>query len=159
QALPLRGTFFLRPQHRRALGLGSNGLWAGTRAITLASALRLPMARISATPAMTVSPVVAPARAIAPVHEVGAAHLVADDPTNHGADRSKDDRTHAGTNADPFDRPRPGGDWAYTQQGHKGCGGCKTAHGLPLWVRRMMNGTFGDRVANFFGQCRCARWI
>src|SRR5215468_85666 len=99
------------------------------------------MARSSAAPAMTVSPVVAPARAIAPVHEVGATHLVADDPTNHGADRSKDDRTHAGTNADPFDRSRPGGDWAYTQQGRKGCGGCKTAHGLPLWVRRMMNGT------------------
>src|SRR5262249_8570734 len=84
---------------------------------------------LSPPPAVTIPPVVAPAGAIAPAHDVGAADLIPHDPTNDGADGSEHDGADTGTDADTFDRAGLGGDGGHKHQGRKGCDLRKTAHG------------------------------
>src|SRR5262245_48055579 len=56
----------------------------------------------SATPTMAIAVAVSPTRAIAPVYQVRAADLIAHNPTDYGADRSRHDGSHARADADAF---------------------------------------------------------
>ena len=78
---------------------------------------------------MSITPLVAPTRAVAPADKVRPANLIANHPADDGADWPGNDGTHTRANAYPFHLASMGEEWRRRERGGERCNFPDGAHG------------------------------